>query len=636
MKIAFNHLVKRIDSKITIEEISNKLFQLGHENEIENGIIDIEITPNRGDCLSVIGILRDLGVFYDINYSFDTYEEHIEPLSLNFVNNAKNACPNISFLKINIDEEVLFFNEEIATYFKELNLPNNNFFTDLSNYLSYEMGQPIHCYDASKIDDTLTLDYTNQDSVFHTLFDEEIKLTGKNLVFSNNNEIINLAGVIGGKSTACSKKTRCVLVECAYFNPEEIIGKSIKYDINSDAAYKFERGVDILSQEKVLRRFLRLVEEHAHINEAKLYSAKLDEYNKIQLKSDVSEINKILGLNITKEKFHDYLGKLGFQIIENKIIVPSYRNDILSNNDLAEEIARVIGYDNIETSKFKISHCSENSHDYDDAHIKNILVNHGFYEVINSPFSSIKSDYSVKIDNPLDSNKKYLRTNLQQSLIDNLLYNERRQKDSIKLFEISDIYLSKSKLKKRKVIGMISSGRLGKNYKEFSKKITNNYIFDVIKNFVPENKINIINISRDSIKSKLKDKIFYTEIDFDDIKNVPLDSKNKNMEAVFSDFQKYIPISEYPSSARDLSFSITNYSKLIDLERCVLDYKNNLLKEAFVFDYYKNDEKKEIKVGFRLIFQRNDRTIKDIEVASIIDDIINLSLKIDSVSMPGL
>ena len=108
------------------------------------------------------------------------------------------------------------------------------------------------------------------------------------------------------------------------------------------------------------------------------------------------------------------------------------------------------------------------------------------------------------------------------------------------------------------------------------------------------------------------------------------------MEAVFSDFQKYIPISEYPSSARDLSFSITNYSKLIDLEKCILDYKNNLLKEAFVFDYYKNDEKKEIKVGFRLIFQRNDRTIKDIEVASIIDDIINLSLKIDSVSMPGL
>ena len=137
----------------------------------------------------------------------------------------------------------------------------------------YETGQPTHCYDASKIKDKILLKEINHDQDFETLIDKTIKLTGKNNVFFINEDPINLAGIMGGKNTACSPETSIILLECAYFEPEEIMGKSVKYDINSDAAHKFERGVDPLSHDKVIRRFIQIVQDHAEIKSMMLFHA---------------------------------------------------------------------------------------------------------------------------------------------------------------------------------------------------------------------------------------------------------------------------------------------------------------------------------------------------------------------------
>ena len=144
-------------------------------------------------------------------------------------------------------------------------------------------------------------------------------------------------------------------------------------------------------------------------------------------------------------------------------------------NDIAEEIARTIGYNNIDNKDFNIQLNNKSNKDLEEKKLKKLLTDSGFYEVINGPFSSISSDLSVSVDNPLDSSRKYLRTNLKDSLIQNLSYNERRQKDSIKLFEISNIYIKDTDLSKR-VVGIIASGRLSKNYEDFSKKIESKYI----------------------------------------------------------------------------------------------------------------------------------------------------------------
>ena len=135
MKLSYQHLKQKINSKLNKNELSDKLFQLGHEHEIHDDIYDFEFTPNRGDCLSINGLLRDLKLFYDVSISNDIFNKSINTLSLNFNNNVKKHCSNISFLKIEVDEVSQNYNGELKEYFDDMDVKRNNFFTDISNYI---------------------------------------------------------------------------------------------------------------------------------------------------------------------------------------------------------------------------------------------------------------------------------------------------------------------------------------------------------------------------------------------------------------------------------------------------------------------------------------------------------------------
>jgi phenylalanyl-tRNA synthetase beta chain len=340
MKIAYKHLIKNITSNPSIEEISDRLFQLGHEHEIEKYIFDMEFTPNRGDCLSLNGLLRDLSVFYDINPNQEIYNEKLNILDIDFENFSQDTCPHISFLKLEIESIPDKYKDYLNDYFVDLNLNKNNFFTDVSNYISYENGQPTHCYDADKINGKLAFQELDTDQEFITLLGKKINLTNKNSVFLIDDEVINLAGVVGGKSTSCSFQTKTVLVECAFFKPEAIIGKSLKYDIQSEASHKFERFVDPSCHEAVIRRFINIVSEHTNIKDMSFISYTFRQNNPVKIPVNVNKINQIIGTDISENQYLDYLSKLGFITNNNWITVPSFRGDIKTQNDLAEEIAR--------------------------------------------------------------------------------------------------------------------------------------------------------------------------------------------------------------------------------------------------------------------------------------------------------
>lgn len=633
MKIPYKHFLKYIDSDLDINQLSESLFQLGHEHEIHNEIFDFELTPNRGDCISLDGMLRDLNLLYDVINNKRIYQKEIKPYDFKFLNDAKESCWNISFLKIDIDAVPKKYTNSLEDYFSDLDIKKINFFTDVSNFISYESGQPTHCYDASKVADYLRLNTLNESCEFETLLDKKINIEEGDLVFTNEkNQVINLAGIVGGESTSCNIGTTSVIVECAYFDPEAIIGKAVKYDINSDAAHKFERNTDPLCHEYVIRRFLKVVEDHCNIINVELFQESYKPKDETLISFNAEKINRILGTSIKKNECLSYLKKLGFLVSNNFIHVPSYRNDIKTINDISEEIARAVGYNNINSEKFDIKVTNESKINFNENKIKKLLLNEGFYEVINSPFVSDGSSKSVQLDNPLDSNKKYLRTNLKDSLLDNLLFNERRQKDSIKLFEVSDLYSNKARIGK-KVVGMIASGRINKNYLDFSKKINNKY-FENILSKVKSKELKIQEIPRQSLNSKSKDPIFYSEIEIDQHFEVESSFDNLNINNI--SHIKYVPISEFPSSNRDLSFSIKDFSKCKQLEDLILNYRDKLLKEVFVFDYYKNEKTSEIKIGFRFIFQSKESTITDKEVIEVMNSVISDALKIDTVNIPGL
>jgi len=631
MKINYQDLINFLSEKPSKEDLSQKLFQLGHEHEISDDIFDMELTPNRGDCLSLIGLARDLAVFFGKSNSIDLFDGDIEPLEINFENLSPKDCPKISFLEIEIEESKVEYKPYLENYFSTIGGNKANLFTDISNYISYELGQPTHCFDAQSIKTKLTFKNKECNSTFKTLLNSEVTLKGRNCVFLIDDEIISLAGVMGGASTACTNKTKKVLVECAYFNPESIIGKSIKYNLVSDAAHKFERGVDIASQEMVLRRFTKIVQDHAKIKSIRFKSFGEAHNEDLNIPIDVNKINKILGTSLNKDEYLKHLKGLGFDILD-EIKVPSYRHDIETNNDLAEEIARVIGYNNIKSTPINLQKIADNF-DGKVVKLESLLVKNGFSEVINFPFTPNKEKESINIDNPLDSNRNNFRISLKESLIENLLYNERRQKDSIKLFEISDVY-TKEEIKQQKKLGLIISGRQGHNYNDFSKKLDEKYLNNLLNENHDEGIFEITEIYRNNLDSKKKDKIFYVETLLEDIPTSFLLKLSTQQKSI--DFINYKPISEYPSSSRDFSFVIEDVQAVNEIIDMLNNISDEIIKDSFIFDLYRDDKRKITKLGYRFIFQSHQKTLSDSEINKKVHEILSPILEIDRVSIPGM
>ncbi len=635
MKILFSHIQEHIKKDIDISSVSKTLFMLGHENEYYDGILDIEFTPNRGDCLSVYGLVRDLNSIYETDLTKDIYKGEINDLDFNFTNKKTDFCPKVSFLKIEIENTTDKYKPYLEDYFTDLKITKNNFFTDISNYLAYEIGQPTHCYDFNKVKEGICLESTTCKSSFKTLLEKDIELKPGEIVFKKNDEIINLAGVMGGYSTKCDNSSNIALVECAYFCPDMIMGKSTKYDLVSDAAYKFERGTDINMHDFALRRFINIVKDHVKIKSFSVKSESSYIFENKEIECDYVRINNILGTNLKEEFIDNILYSLGFKKNTN-FVIPSWRSDIELINDLAEEIARVIGYDEIKASNLDISRkIIKKSTNSSTNRIRNYLISKGFNEVINDPFDSKNKTGSIAVDNALDSNRSFLRLKIINSLIKNLDYNEKRQKEVIKFFEISDIYSvdKDNKIHNQKYISIIVSGRQGLNYKDFNKRIDENYLEQVVKKLGLD-LTDIKEIDRSSFNSKLKNKIFYIECEVDKIDLSLLNNEyslpNKNL------FKKFSPISDFPASNRDISISLDNELILDKVVNLLFNINLLNLEDLFIFDFYHNKDKNIMKVGFRFIFQSNEKTLVEADVDEEMEKVFAAVIEIDGADVPGL
>ena len=633
MKISYKHLSRHLINKVSIETISDMLFQLGHENEVQGNILDIEFTPNRGDCLSVLGLARDLNALTPSHQELEIFNGELNTLNLDFSNIATNACNKISFLYLEVDQINNNYEDYLENYFSDLNINKNNLFSDVSNYVSYELGQPSHAYDFEKIVGEIKLKFLEDNIEFQTLLGKKINLQKGDLIFADDNEVINLAGLMGSQGTSCSQETKKVLIEFAFFQPDSLMGKSVKYDLNSDAAYKFERYVDPNLQEKSMRRFIQIISNHADISDMKMFSETFLDSPQRVIKLDARKINQILGTNISNQEIKEYLGKLSLEIADESIEIPSFRNDLETENDIAEEIARVVGYDNIIPSKLKMSENYIGSHNL-EKYVSDFLRKKGLNEVINSQFSGINEKNCIVVDNPLDSNRKYIRTNLKDSLLENLTFNEKRQKDSIKLFEISDIYLSdgSGQIEKKKMLGIIASGRIGYNRRDFSKKINKNFIQNIFCDFDEKLVDEILKIARNNVDSKSKDEIFYLEIE---LSRLAPYFKDYELINETNKFVKYSDISEFPSSTRDLSVLVERIEDIEEVSKIIDDHNASILVDRFLFDFYENKEKNQIKVAYRLIFQSKENTLSDKDVDKEMNKMVLKIIEIKNASVPG-
>ena len=645
MKIVYSHLLNFLKKKPSLAELSDKLFQLGHEHEIEGEVLDLEITPNRGDCLSLKGIARDLNHFYKADLDTEHYDADIPESDFSFENKAEDLCPNISFVEIEVEGKVKAYAPYLESYFQDLKLNKNNLFTDISNYLAYETGQPTHCYDATKINGPLVLEKRNKQEKFKTLLGSEIELKGENLVFTINDVAVDLAGTMGDESTSCSENTMKVLVECAYFKPEEILGKARQYNLNSEASYKFERGVDFLEQERVLRRFIAIVSDHVKIKSLALKTEQRKK-DKREVEFDSERLNKIIGTDLTETEQKEYLNSLYFKI-DDKVVVPSHRSDIDQLNDLAEEVTRMIGYDNIASKALALPVKAKKIEANFEDLCRSYLINNGFFEVVNFPFNDNQDEAAISVDNPLDKQRSKMRVCITKSIKENVVFNQNRQKDSIKFFEFSDIYTKDGNENK---LAVIVSGRTNKNFKEFNAQLDYSYLKGLINTIFFEILGKELNFELDQSKNyDLYETVYCDDVQIGRIGKLSKEfvgSKTKtpvfSFEIVLNNLQlpakKQSKISDFPASYRDLSFSLESHENLEDLSAMIKKHKkySELMTDCFVFDLFENKKQNILKVGYRFKFQAIDKNITDEETEAVMNPLIEESLEISGVSIEGI
>ncbi len=645
MKIVYSHLLNFLKKKPSLAELSDKLFQLGHEHEIEGEVLDLEITPNRGDCLSLKGIARDLNHFYKADLDTEHYDADIPESDFSFENKAEDLCPNISFVEIEVEGKVKAYAPYLESYFQDLKLNKNNLFTDISNYLAYETGQPTHCYDATKINGPLVLEKRNKQEKFKTLLGSEIELKGENLVFTINDVAVDLAGTMGDESTSCSENTMKVLVECAYFKPEEILGKARQYNLNSEASYKFERGVDFLAQEQVLRRFIAIVSDHVKIKSLALKTEQRKK-DKREVEFDSERLNKIIGTDLTETEQKEYLNSLYFKI-DDKVVVPSHRSDIDQLNDLAEEVTRMIGYDNIASKALALPVKAKKIEANFEDLCRSYLINNGFFEVVNFPFNDNQDEAAISVDNPLDKKRSKMRVCITKSIKENVVFNQNRQKDSIKFFEFSDIYTKDGNENK---LAVIVSGRTNKNFKEFNAQLDYSYLKGLINTIFFEILGKELNFELDQSKNyDLYETVYCDDVQIGRIGKLSKEfvgSKTKtpvfSFEIVLNNLQlpakKQSKISDFPASYRDLSFSLDSHENLEDLSAIIKKHKkySELMTDCFVFDLFENKKQNILKVGYRFKFQAIDKNITDEETEAVMNPLIEESLEISGVSIEGI
>lgn len=421
--------------------------------DLDDVSIDVDLTPNRADCFSVIGVARDVHAVSAAPFQ-TPFAEALpagdKPCSVDIQISDSTACPKyLGCVVTGFDAQAttpLWMKQRL----ERSGLRPLSLVVDITNYVLLEMGQPMHAFDLATMQGTVQVRYANEGEKLITLDEKEIILTSDTLVIADDSGAIALAGVMGGLSTSVTDKTTEIFFECAHFSRLSIVGKARQYGLHTDSSMRFERGVDPQLPERALNRALSLFTDIAG-GEVSAVKSVVDEANlpkntKIELRK--TTIANRLGVEIEDIQVEEIFARLGFEveITTNgwSMQAPSYRFDMAIEMDLIEEIGRIYGYNNLpETpvhAPMTLNELPESEQEL--LALKNALVQRGYNEVITYSFVEEKKQKSlapdlpyVLVQNPISDDMKAMRTTLFPGLLQSVAYNQNRQQPRVRLFE---------------------------------------------------------------------------------------------------------------------------------------------------------------------------------------------------------
>lgn len=613
MKFSYNWLQDFLVDKLPpIEELSQGIifhaFEVeGVEELFDDYIIDIDILPNRShDCLSHYGLAKEIAAIFNLklkDYSVVNKLDNLDRKDNLFKIEDSEICTDylaviLSGLKVKQSPDWLI------KRLNSLGQKSINSVVDCTNYVLLSYGQPLHAFDADKVNGLISIRKACSSESIKTLDNRDLDLSDKNLVIADENNILALAGIKGGKIAEVDYQTTNLILESANFNGPTIRKTSQAFSLRTDASKRFE---NVISSVLVKRGMEQLIDLLLVLHpEVKIvgYQSELRSIEKKEVILSFDLVSKRLGIKIDKRKIIDILSSLGVLIEEVgdnfKCSVPFERLDLNIAEDLIEEIGRLIGYDNIPAKELPEGQKDSNDYLFDlTQKIKSYLVDKDFSEIYGYAF---EVEGSVKLLNPLAKDRPYLRNNLTSNLKDKLLFNLKNvifDNEPVKIFEIGNVFLE-GKEETRVVVG------IGYNKKKFNTGKQN--LDDILKSLGVKNANWLI-----------EDLLTVVEFEISEIDGFDY---NKSI----SDFIKkdviYKPFSIYPRIIRDIALFVPEAFDLLIIKDIIVKNAGDLLvQDPILFDEFSKDGKK--SVAFRLVFQASDRTLSDQEVNNTILEVVD-------------
>jgi phenylalanyl-tRNA synthetase beta chain len=648
----------------------------------DDKIIDVDLTPNRGDCLSIAGLSREVGVLNKVDVTAPVIEAVAATIedTIDVQLQDSNACPRYvgRVIKgINVKAATPLWMQEKL---RRSGIRSIDPVVDVTNYVLLELGQPMHAFDLAKLDGGIVVRKATQDETLVLLDEQEIKLNSDTLVIADSSKALAMAGVMGGAESGVSSdtegaETTDILLESAYFNPIAIAGKARNYGLHTDSSHRFERGVDFELQRTAVERatalLLEIVGGEAGPVVEKTSEADLPSCAEITLVE--ANIEKMLGLTIEVSEVEEILTRLGMNVSKVdsgwKVIAPSYRFDMAIEADLIEELARIYGYNRLPVrtpmAATPLLPVPENELAMKD--VRRQLVGRGYQEAIT--YSFVEPSVQKLLDpevaplalaNPISADLSVMRTNLWAGLVQTAVHNIKRQQPRVRLFETGLSFvpqpgkdpsnLDESLVQDPKLAMLLTGTRTEQSWSAADQNVD---FFDLKGDFesliartgsqarysfVPAEHPSLqpgqtASIELDGVAvgwigalhpnlSKplgLKQAVYLLEISLKAVRQVEVPA--------------FKPLSKFPEMRRDLALVVTDATPVADVMSLIREKAGDYLTKLNLFDIYQgkgiDPDRKSLALG--LTWQHPSRTLNEEEVNEAVDNVLaHLADRIDA------
>ncbi|WP_345854598.1 phenylalanine--tRNA ligase subunit beta [Shewanella algae] len=632
--------------------------------QLNDVIIDVDLTANRADCLGMVGLAREVGVLNRLNVTEPSWEaanvSSERRIEIDVAN--PEACPRYLgrvVSNVNVKAQTP---DWMVEKLRRSGIRSIDPIVDITNYVLVEFGQPMHAFDLDKIDGGIKVRLGNGEEKLTLLDGNEIIVPADTLVIADNSQALALAGVFGGEASGVSEQTRDIMLECAFFAPLAIMGKARRLGLHTDSSHRFERGVDPELQHKAMDRATRLVLDICGGEAGPVVEAKSEAHlpKAADIKLRRSKLDKLLGHQISDADVEEILTRLGFQVEKQgsdwQVKTATYRFDMAIEEDLIEEVARIYGYNNIPNTA-PLAHLSMTDHKESDlklSRVRAMLVARGFQEAVTYSFVDPKLQKLVHPDseamvlpNPISSEMSAMRLSMFTGLLNAVGYNQARQQTRVRLFETGLRFIpdaqAESGVRQQAMLGAVIAGPQSDEHWNMESKTVDFFDLkgdleaiigltvseaefsfkgaqhpamhpgqcaEILRN---DRVIGYIGAVHPSLEKPfgLNGKTIVFELELDAL----LQAKLPQAQAV----------SKFPANRRDIAIVVDEEVAAGDVMTLIRKVGENQLVGLNLFDVYrgKGVEQGKKSLAIALTLQDNTRTLEEKEIAEMVDTVVS-------------